>query len=62
MVDRVGNAPTTPPMSREYSTFELTVLIFLSNNYNYIIINFSLFRYFNYPVFFLIIKISFALA
>ena len=21
MVDRVGNAPTTPPMSREYSTF-----------------------------------------
>ena len=29
MVDRVGNAPTTPPMSREYSTFELTVLIII---------------------------------
>lgn len=25
MVDRVGNAPTTPAMSKQYSTFELTV-------------------------------------
>ena len=46
MVGRVGYAPTTPAMSMQYSTIELTAprLITLHNMINYIFLNIFVFE------------------